>query len=134
MASQLWIPTLIQNTKKTPETLSSIHDQNTIFIQISHIAKLHSHTSIFGSTQIINQSVQKTVNSITDSYNSSRFIIGNKLKTTIFCIVKVLFSLVLTQTPHKAKSHIAKSIIEDTQIPNQNIKCNFMCCRLPNTN
>ena len=54
---------------KLPFSLSSIHDQNTIFIQISHIAKLHTHTSIFGSTQIINPSIQYTVNSITDSYN-----------------------------------------------------------------
>ena len=40
---------------KLPISLSSIHDQNTIFIQISHIAKPHTHKSIFGSTQTINQ-------------------------------------------------------------------------------
>ena len=43
---------------KLPFSLSSIHDQNTIFIQISHIAKSHTHKSIFGSTQTINQSIQ----------------------------------------------------------------------------
>ena len=31
---------------KLPFSLSSIHDQNTIFIQISHIAKSHTHKSI----------------------------------------------------------------------------------------
>ena len=41
-----------------PFSLSSIHDQNTIFIQISHIAKSHTHRSLFGSTQTINQSIQ----------------------------------------------------------------------------
>ena len=35
---------------KLPFSLSSIHDQKTIFIQISHIAKSHTHKSIFGST------------------------------------------------------------------------------------
>ena len=49
----------IQKThQKMPFSLSSIHDQNTIFIQISHIAKSHTHKSIFGSTQTINQLIQ----------------------------------------------------------------------------
>ena len=48
------------------------------------------------------------------------------LKTTIFFIfIKGLFFLVFTQTSHIAKSHIDKSIIENTQIPNQAIKCDF---------
>ena len=61
-------------------------------------------------------------------HNSSTFIIENKeklLKTTIFCIIKGMFSLLFTQTSHNAKSHIAKSIIENTRIQNQAIKCNF---------
>ena len=51
---------LIRIQKKPPETpilISSIHDQNTIFIQISHIAKSHTHISIFGSTKTINPSI-----------------------------------------------------------------------------
>ena len=49
----------IQNKHQhLPFSLSSIHDQNTIFIQISHIAKSHTHKSLFGSTQTINQSIQ----------------------------------------------------------------------------
>ena len=36
-----------------------------------------------------------------------------------------MFSLLFTQTSHKAKSHIAKSIIEDNQIPNQAIRCDI---------
>ena len=44
--------------QKMPFSLSSIHDQNTIFIQISHIVKSHTHKSIFGSTQTINQFIQ----------------------------------------------------------------------------
>ena len=47
------------------------------------------------------------------------------LKTTVFCIIKGLFSLVFAQTSYKAKSHIAKSIIEATQNQNQAIKCDF---------
>ena len=61
-------------------------------------------------------------------HNSSTFIIEKiekLLKTTNFCIIKSLFSLVFIQTSHKAKSHIAKSIIEVTQNQNQAIKCDF---------
>ena len=39
-------------------SLSSIPDQKAIFIQISHIAKSHTHKSIFGSTQTKNQFIQ----------------------------------------------------------------------------
>ena len=49
---------ILKKHVKLPICLSSIHDQNTIFIQISHIAKSHTHKSIFGSTQTINQSNQ----------------------------------------------------------------------------
>ena len=49
---------ILKKHAKLPICLSSIHDQNKIFIQISHIAKSHTHKSIFGSTQTINQSNQ----------------------------------------------------------------------------
>ena len=50
----------IKNKKhlKLPYTLSSISDQKTIFIPISHIAKSNTHKSIFGCTQTKNQSIQ----------------------------------------------------------------------------
>ena len=44
---------------KLPLSPSSIPDQNTIFIPISHIAKSHTRKSIFGSTQTKNQSKWK---------------------------------------------------------------------------
>ena len=98
-------------------SLSSIHDQNTIFIQISHIAKSHTHKSLFGSTQTINPSIQCIYCQFNYwFYNSWTFMIENKdkvLKTIIFCIIKCLFSLVFTQT-----SHICK--ITHSQIHNWN--------------
>ena len=73
-------------------------------------------------------------------HNSSTFIIEKiekLLKTTNFCIIKSLFSLVFIQTSHKAELHTAISIIEDTQIPNQAIQCDFCFlwyCPLPTPN
>ena len=49
----------IQNKhQKLPFSLHSIHDQNTIFIEISHIAKSNRHKTIFVSTQTKTQSIQ----------------------------------------------------------------------------
>ena len=49
----------IQNKHlKLTISLSSIPDQKAIFIPISHVAKSHTHKSIFGSTQTKNQFIQ----------------------------------------------------------------------------
>ena len=122
---------------KLPICLSSIHDQNTIFIQISHIAKSHTHKSIFGSTQTINQSFriytrwqhpdeckEWQVNYGYQKCHEFLIQIQNKHQNLPFSLSSIHDqNTIFIQISHIGKSHTHKSLFGSTQTINQSIQC-----------